>query len=286
MAKKDSLEDIIGELCAALKESYIGTVSHSYEIMKERIKNNELRERWYFTADFPMYTVENDKVILYFAKREHNLIFRHIDDAVKQIKETRDYTPSLDEMNEIKESVKIGETIKIDLSELNLQKHTDDELCYFEISTASKSENESNNYDSLNKTQRKFAEMVYGKGEDFKEVMKMLKDNKMEKTRIYVLNPEYVKKKAKNGNAISRASWVNRFLMNSNFDAGVHNVGSAGGCIRAVLDAKPKGVTQDDINSAYSILITNPDKIDDNKYAGLSGLVTNYITGRQKLTKE
>ncbi|MEK6809255.1 MAG: hypothetical protein AABY40_01145, partial [Nanoarchaeota archaeon] len=52
--------------------------------------------------------------------------------------------------------------------------------------------------------------------------MKMLKEAKIGETKIYVLNPDYVRQHAEEG-AVGRASWLNEFGSNSNFDADGRN---------------------------------------------------------------
>ena len=88
-------------------------------------------------------------------------------------------------------------------------------LAIFEIDTE--------NYDNLNPSQRALAEEVYDKGQDFIENMKMLSgsygnDKKIKTTKIYVLNPKYVRKEAKSG-AIARAGFLYDFSGSSYFNA-------------------------------------------------------------------
>lgn len=58
-------------------------IQHAREITAERRTNRDLRNQWFWTADFPMYTVEDGEAVLYFAGRDNNLIFKNIDEATE-----------------------------------------------------------------------------------------------------------------------------------------------------------------------------------------------------------
>ena len=59
---------------------------------------------------------------------------------------------------------------------------------------------------------------MYGSGNDFTANMKMLKDAGIGETRIFVLNPDFVRREAAEG-PLGRASWLYDFDDLSNFDA-------------------------------------------------------------------
>ena len=156
------LENIIGPLADSFKKLNPKTIQHSHEIMSQRYMEESLRSNWFYTADFQLYSVENGKVYLNMATKENNLIFKHIDEATKQLIKENDYFPAKKEADKI---VKAKSTLKIDLAKLTLVKN-DNECSYFNISTT--------NYDKLNKAERVLAERVYGSGEDFKKNIEML----------------------------------------------------------------------------------------------------------------
>ena len=134
------------------------------------------------------------------------------------------YHWSIDQWNShIKDAKKSGLVLRLEMAELSL-KEFNDEFSYFEIDTE--------NPDKLNPSRRDLAEAVYDKGNDFVENMKMLSgsygnDKKIKTTRIYVLNPKYVRKEAKSG-AIARAGFLYDFNINSSFIADGRDVGSNG----------------------------------------------------------
>lgn len=222
---KQKLENIIGTLAYSYKQLNPKTIQHSHEIMNQRYTDESLRDQWFYTADFPLYSIENGKVYLNMATRENNLIFRHIDEATQQLVKENNYFPSKKEADKV---AKAKSTLKVDLSELTLIKDND-EWGYFNISTT--------NYDKLNKTERALAERSYSSGKDFKKNMEMLDKAGIKETQIYVLNESYVKANAKDG-YLGRASWLDRFDFVSRFFASNRNVGYSygyGGGLRGVL---------------------------------------------------
>lgn len=218
-----------GTLIDLAKEIDLSTIRHSREIQKERI-NESLESAAFITGDFLLYTIEKNQVILYLANREHNLIFKNLNDAVKQLKEKNNYFPKYSDISSV---IKAKSTLRINLNELKLKEQHDDEgdstgHSYFEIYTASKTQDTKNNYDKLNKTQRMFAERVHGEGNDFENCMNMLNKNNQKyfgennsRIGICVLDPEYVKQtlKDKTVKCLARLSELNNFNDYSTFFA-------------------------------------------------------------------
>ena len=77
--------------------------------------------------------------------------------------------------------------------------------------------------EKLNSQERTLAERVYGQGTFFAANMKMLHEANINNTRIFVLNPEYVRSQAAEG-PIGRASWLRDFYNVSNFGADGRNI--------------------------------------------------------------
>ncbi len=190
-----SLESITGRLAETYPQLDPNTIQHSAEITNDRRTNSDLRNQWFWTADFPMYAMEGEAV-LYLAPREHNLAFKNLPEAVKQIRQNGNYKPSQEDVASVVESAKSGQTLRVKLSDLRLEEDND-EWCHFNIDTE--------NYDSLNASERALAERAYGQGDDFAKNMKMLNKAGIKTTRFYVLNPNYVEENVEDG-AISRLS--------------------------------------------------------------------------------
>jgi len=247
--KSESLENRIGRLAELVPKFRKNSWRTSAELTTERRTNKELTNQWFWTANFALYRIEDKEAILYFGGRKNNPIFKNIDETAKQLISEQNYTPSQEDA-----ASAIKSSLRIKLSDLNLLKH-DDEFSYFEIDTA--------NYESsLNAAQRGFAEAVYGKAKDFKANMKMLSNAGIAKTRIYVLNPEYVKQKTKKNEAIARACWLDYFYNFSYFNAYNRYLNDTYFALRGVLLISAEGGRRkvDDVTTALDKILENPEK--------------------------
>jgi len=231
MSIDTKLENPQGTLLNVSKKINLSTVQHAREIQRDRQTDTALRDMWFWTADFPLYTMEKGQATLYFADGKHNLAFQHLDDAVEQLRTKNNYFPNDSDIGSV---INAKSTLKVKLSDLKLERY-DDEWSYFEIDTAK--------YSKLNKSQRVLAERVHGKGKAFDKTMKMLRDPKgddsntgIQKTRVYVLNPTYVKNTLEKNNAksIARVSALDNFGDDSDFDASNRSVGNNGRRLRGV----------------------------------------------------
>ncbi len=211
MTTLDTLVNIPGNLKTVYTAAVPGTLRHVDELMTERRTNPSLRSLWFYTADAELYFMDNGRPKLAMTREADNLVLRHIDDAFAQLTSTGNYVPP---QTEAEEAITASTTEVFDLSELKLEKH-DDEFSFMEVSTAK--------YDKLNSEQRRLAERVYGKGDDFVLNMKMLEQAGIDTTRVYVLNPDYVKEHAKDS-LVGRASWLYNFYVNSYFGADVRSI--------------------------------------------------------------
>ena len=218
-----------------------GTWQESAELAKERITDIELRNIWFWTANFVMYTVENDEEFLYFGGREANPIFNNIAEAARQLTEEQNYKPTAEGIKSVLDSVKTGQTLRVKLSDLQLQ-GKDAEWRYFEIDTA--------NWQNMNDAQKLFAGRVYGsmkertdpktkqKTSDFAEYMAELSKAGKSTTRVNVLNPEYVKGHVPKDGAIARTCRLLYFDFGSDFYADVRSIDASYGALRGVRRVK------------------------------------------------
>lgn len=230
----ENLVTKIGSLASTYPLFKPNTVQCADEICRDRLPDTEearkLRNTSFYVANSALYTIEGDDEIFYFSEgktaRRLNPLFRaNVDESCKQLINNQDYIPPKKHIEDIVNSVKTGETKRFVLSRLGLQRF-DDEWSYFEINTA--------NYEkqlNKNKEQKQFAEMAFGSMEkkkdkktkevysDFGRYINLLKKEGKTKIRMYVLNPDYVKKNVKQGSVIVRACWLNLFDDYSNFGA-------------------------------------------------------------------
>ena len=140
-----TLDTLVGPLAETFPLLQRETILHSDELTIERRTNLELRNRWFYTADGPMYTVEKegeaDEAFLYLSRGHVNPVFNSIAEATQQLIITGNYILTSEKKGEIDAVVKAEDTLKVKLSDLRLQ-GDDNVFRYFEIDTA--------NYDSLN----------------------------------------------------------------------------------------------------------------------------------------
>jgi hypothetical protein len=201
------LKIVQGPLNKTLPKMKPGTLQHSAQICKLRLTNEELRNSWFWTADSALYMLEDGEPVLYFGGIDTNLIFQNINKAYRQLTTTRNYVPSDADVQKVLAAAKVGSVMRIELSALGLTK-LDDTYSYFEICK------------TLNPAQHAFAERVYGVGHDFVQYLELLNKSKIVSTRVYVLNPTYVKTTLRSVKAIARACWLYYFFNLSDFNAG------------------------------------------------------------------
>ena len=197
------LENIVGNLLDAYRLTVPGTMLHSDQLMNARRlspitpQREDLQQLAFYTADGAIYFLDGKTPKLALTREADNLVLRHIDDAInsyyQQLTQTKNYRPDPAEADI---SIKSATTEIFDLTQLKLKKH-DDEFSYMAISTTK--------YDKLNPEQRRLAERIYGQGTDFIDNMAMLATAQIAETKIYVLNPGYVKTEARSG-YVGRAS--------------------------------------------------------------------------------
>ena len=188
---------------------------HVDQLMNERRTNADLRNQWFYTADGEVYFLgAAGNPTLAMTIEVHNPVLQNIDDAFDQLTRKQNYLPS---QEDVQQALAAPETALIALPKLRLS-GDEKEWRYLEIGTTP------SKYKKLNDEERKLAERVYGKGDDFVQNMEMLKNAKIGETKIYVLNPDYVRKQAAEG-AVAFASWLYDLNNNSQFDAVVRFIG-------------------------------------------------------------
>ena len=205
----DGLVTINANLADGYNQLDPKTFQTSSEWTTDRRTVLDLRDRWAYTANGSVYEVENGEAILYFGQRDaFNAVFgKNIKKATRQLIETKNYSPN---KKEVEVAKSLEDTLRIKISDLEL-KGDDKEWGYFEIDTKE--------YDTtLNQSQRRLAEAVYGKGDDFIEAMQMLNADRISVTKIYALREDYVKQHAKES-PVARAGRLGGFGSNSLFVA-------------------------------------------------------------------
>ncbi len=234
-----SLETITGNLRENLRDAYKllqpGTMLHVDELMNERRTNEELRNQWFYTADGEVYFLDgvSKTPTLAITREAHNPVLQNIDDAFEQLMEEKNYRPG---QADVQQALAAPDTVLIALPSLRLSDpEHNSKSCLFFASAESYSEYNSEfkflaigttpaEYNKLNDEERKFAERVYGVGDDFVKNMKMQKDAGISENYIWILNPDYVQKHAEEG-AIARVSRLRDFGEDFDFYTGDRYIG-------------------------------------------------------------
>src|SRR3989338_3170329 len=265
------IETKIGSLAELVPQFKPETCLTSAELANEIISSNQFEDQTFYTANFALYAVEDGNAILYFGGKKNNPIFNNAGEASKQLIQNGNYTPSKKEMESAK-----GNALRMNLEDLCLKRY-DNESSYIEVYP--------NDYDCLKITQRLFVESIYGKSKDFVANMKMFVKAGINNSRIYVLNPVYIKEKVQEDSGIARACWLNLFNPYSLFCADYQDVNcyyALRGAIKVPQVTDAQKIITVDYNSAYQTLLTNPQELDDEKATGLSKLFAEYLIQKKK----
>lgn len=204
-----------GSVEDTIKKLYPTTIQHARDIQKERLTNIKLLGKWFVTGDFPVYTLEDNDVILYLADKEHNLILRNIDNAKDALKYRHNYYLGFDEMGEI---INTKSTLKINLDNVLLNEF-DSEESYLFIRT-SNSDKTVPVSPIISPLRKPLIEKLYGSEEDFKNTMNMLHHNDIKYTRITLLNPRYVREtlRREQAHGLARLAFIYGSFNNSSIN--------------------------------------------------------------------
>jgi hypothetical protein len=207
----ENLANVQGRLVVTYSQLDPDTIQTAAEISNQRRESEKLRHRYFWTRDTAIYDTEKDEGVLYLTLSE-SPIFKNIREATKQLAQDCNYQVK---QEDLEAAVNAQDTLKVALSDLDLRRHNG-EYSVFEINTTHYNK-------TLNAAQRTVAERAFGSGEDFDKNMATLKEAGFSKTKVYTLNPRYVKKHAKDG-AVARACQLYGFRFGSGFDAGERGV--------------------------------------------------------------
>ncbi len=287
----DTIVNIPGNLRDAYKAAVPGTLRHVDELTNERRTNpitpegENLRKVGIYTADGELYQAE--KTLWVITREPQNLVLQNIDNAYPQLTKEGNYIPNAEA---VAGSIAHADSVIIDTNGLRLVKDSD-EYGHFNVNPRE--------VKRLNSQKRRAALRIFGPDEEkFGLNMEMFAEAGIS-PNVYVLLPSYVQdvSKQKGSRYVGRASWLNLFNGNSNFNAIVRGIG--GNCrVRGVRcrvaagDAPEKG----DVPSApvvpsgitpvrcYETLLADPTgaikALDDKKVAGLSRIVADYLATR------
>ena len=285
---KMTLENVTGNLLA-YKGLEPGTFQHVDQLTTERRTNHGLRNQRFYTADGELYTVQKREHLWVITREPQNLVLENIDEAYRQLTGQGDYFPDTEAAQT---SLEHKDSVVVNLEGLKLVKDND-QYGHFVVDPKA--------VNKLNSEQRKAAQRIYGPDEEnFGQNMEMFAE--AGKTPyVFVLMPDYVQSTLRSNDKefVGRASRLGDFDYNSNFIA-VDRDGSNHYALRGVRGgAAPQGraalekglvpnvaVAPQEITLArcYEVLLADTQSavaaLDDEKAAGLSGLVRDYLATR------
>ena len=288
-----TLDTIVDNLRDGVKRLQPGTFQNVDELRAAQITNSSLRNNWYHVANANGYRVQGVEVQWALVRGNDSPILSNIDAAYDQLAQTGNFRPSRD-ISDTAFSAK--DTLVTPLSQLRYRKDKSEEKwVYLEVRTADGFVNTGDKFEAPNDTEAKVFKETGLTTEYLAELTKAGKVT----TRTYFLNPDYVRQeiaKDPEGKPIWRASRLGNFLSDSGFNAGGHGVGDRG-ALRGVPIVAAGDASE---NSAVPSFPSAPPKItparcydtlladeknalaalDDTRVAGLSRLVTEYLTAR------
>ncbi len=275
-----------------LREGYMqlqpNTMLHVDELTNERRTNpidvdgTGLRKVWFYTADGELYHIRKGTPFLSMTRGDDNPLFYRIDDAFAELTTDGNFQPTPEEAERALGSYS---TVHTNLTELRLQGN-EAEWRYLAVQTKKKH--------GLKFEEEKLARRVFG-DDTFDLNMEMFRDAGITESKIYVLNPNYVKQQASE-RPVGRASWLDYFNIDSYFNASDRNIynnsrvrGVRRGLIReadALENGVPSAPEKMDISDCYNTLLANETKaaaaLDNTRAAGLSKILTDYLSTRKK----
>ncbi|MBS3123116.1 hypothetical protein J4437_00615 [Candidatus Woesearchaeota archaeon] len=203
-AKPASLMTIMGDL-RTFKQFEPSSLPHVDQLMNERRDNPELQDRSYYTPDGLVYFLEKGTPMLAVTRADHNPVLKHIDDAFDVFQRGLFCPGNVYPISEedAKDAINAVDTEIFDLTKLRLSQRSfriypsvescntfedygqlqcirDDLKLDFDgefaerIKNYKRLSNDTYHKLKLNAEERRLAERIYGKGDDFVENIKTL----------------------------------------------------------------------------------------------------------------
>ncbi len=207
-----------------LREGYMqlqpNTMLHVDELTNERRTNpidvdgTDLRTVSFYTPDGQLYSVRQGTPMLSMTRGDVNPVLTRVDDAFTELTTTNgnfQLTPE-----EAERALKSYSTIHVVLEQLRL-KGDNAEWQYLVVPTKKEP--------GLRYEEEKLARRVFG-DDTFDLNMEMFREARINESRIYVLNRNYVRQHA-GERSLGRASWLSSFSGDSSFYAYDRNIYSS-----------------------------------------------------------
>lgn len=287
------IETIIGDL-RETAQFEPGTFQHWDELSRDQISDASLRTNAFYVADFPLYTARRGKPVFALARhtKEHpnNLVLVHLFDeqnsSYNQLIQTGHFRPNPDEAQVVLDA---ADTLKMEMSGLRLSGN--DRLYRFlRIRTKDGFVGVGDDkYTRPNEVEQALIQRV-GYTEEFLDMLGS-KPHNIEKTRVYVLNSDYVRNEVGEG-FVGRVAWRDNFNFNANALADDRSVDDHGGLRGVRCEVVPAGDAPEKlavpevspevtIARCYDALLADPRRavaaLDEQRAAGLSRILRDYL---------
>jgi len=209
-----SLISIFGNLRNAYRGIKIqpdSSMCHINQLMQERARDDRMCDQQIYAADGLIFFLEGNTPKVAITREQTNPVLQNLEEACQKLSSTGIYRLR---PKEVTKSLRDHETVILELSQLPIcsileRYDTKDPLFgYVKVST-----NDYHNY--TNPELHKLLHRVQGQGRGRVRAMKKLSEAGIKETKIYLLKPEYVVEKAKNG-PFAMIWWLNNFRFNSN----------------------------------------------------------------------
>jgi len=224
-----TIETITNNLADGYKELEPGTFQEASEVQNQRRTNVDLRNRWLYTANLPLFRILNNNLEYGLSGRQtfDAIAGADIDGFTNQILDNGVYVLTPQQIIQLKGDLSV-DIVWAKASDLKLQKETD-EWSYFLIDTSDL------NAEKLNDSQRPFAVKAHGSLEskydseqelpDYGVNMNMLRTaGSIKQTKLWLPTPTHIETYLEEGAVVARASWLFDFDYGSSFDASSRSV--------------------------------------------------------------
>ena len=195
------------------------TINTSAQISADRITDESLRREWFYTANLPLATKRDGKLLLGMGgNAAFTAVFgRDTAQVCQELIDTGYIHLSPEQRDLMLRLERSGEVIFVDPKDLKL-KGKEDEYREFSIRTGAYEQD-------VTVARMPFVHAGYGSGNMVQQVMNNLqRHGRIEETKVFTMSPDHAAENVTDGEMVARASRLNGFDDSSDFIAGVRLV--------------------------------------------------------------
>lgn len=250
------------------------TINTGAQISADRITDASLQRIRFYTANLPLATKRDGRLLLGVGgNAAFTVVFGTDTERVcNELNDTGYIHLSPEQRDLMLHFEKSGEVVFVDPQSLEL-KWQEAEYHQFPIRTGVYEKD-------VTVARMPFVSAGYGSGDQLGRVMGNLKDNgRISEIIFFIMSPDHVAEQVKDNEMVARASRLNSFGNNSDFNAGYRNVGDLSalrGVRRGVIegDAPKSGSTLDTLvgkgtDVGNGLVVVRRDQLSEQEYASL-----------------